>query len=365
MRSCPPFRIILIACALSTLIGSGARAYGASLLPPSPGQVASAVERYAPVVYLAESERYKPDSTADFIAHASLVLDRPDASTKTNSSDFDRRDKSCDNTVLQRTISGEGASLAHVTVQAESAIIKAGVLFCTSLPGPSMSDPAKSQKSSTALVLRSDEAIAHGEPTALTPQLGDVPVYTIYEPHRYITYWFFYPYNGFEHKYLPLVPPVIEFHQGDWEHIVVDVRESSAHPDEDQAIDVTYYQHGCKGKVFPVDVDGDGVLHSRDSRLSFEQSTHPVVYSALGSHASYPAPGKHAGADCGPFQGRGDVADKGARWMTDDDLVDATLQPWWGFAGNWGTGGKGHGPAHAIDISPIVGPLSPNPSRLR
>jgi hypothetical protein len=323
--------------------------------------VAAVVKRYAPVVYLAKGERWRPDSAADFLAHAGLVLDRPDAATATQSTSFARRDGSCTDSVLERPVAAGGASLATATVDPEAAVIRHGVLFCSPVAGAVSRDLAKAHKSSTALVLRSDETIAHGEPTMAAPTLADVPVYTVYAPHRFIAYWFFYPYNGFEHRYLPFLPPLVELHQGDWEHVVVELRAPPG-GGEDEPTAVDYYQHGCAPKAYAVSLGGDGSLVSRTSSFAVEEGTHIVVYSALGGHASYPSAAERTDADCGLFAGRGDVTSRGRRWATADDAVDATAQPWWGFTGNWGTGGKHGG---ELDVSPPVGPVSPSPLRRR
>ncbi|HEX4466780.1 MAG TPA: Vps62-related protein [Solirubrobacteraceae bacterium] len=350
---------VLCLIALSA-IAQAAEATEPQPLPPVlPAPIAS---RFAPVVYLAKGEHWRPDSAADFLAHSSLVLDRPDASTATNSTSFTRREGSCANTVLESPVAAEGVSLARASVDPEIAAIRNGVLSCTPIAGAVSHRVSKTRRSSTALVLRSDGTVAHGEPTAATPALADVPVYTVYVPHRFIAYWFFYPYNGFEHKYVPVLAPVVELHQGDWEHIVVDLRAPAVAGGEDESTAVEYFQHGCAAKVYPASFSALGSLTSPGRAFGVQEGTHPVVYSALGGHASYPNAGERLGADCGLFAGRGDVTSRGARWATAGDVTDATRQPWWGFTGNWGTGGKHGG---VFDISPLVGPVSPSPLRER
>jgi VPS62-like protein len=351
---------IVFAAVLLLLAGCGAQSPSQS--HATPARVAAIVTRYAPVVYLAHGERWRPDSAADFLAHASLVLDRPDAATTTQSTKFERRDGSCANSVLERSITDGGASLATATVDPETAVIRGGVLFCSPIVGEVSHNVAKARRSSTGLVLRSDETIAHGEPTAATPGLAEVPVYSVYVPHRFISYWFFYPYNGFEHRYLPFLPPLVELHQGDWEHIVVELKAPPGGAGEDEPTAVDYYQHGCAARVFAASLGADGALVAGASNFEVQEATHPVVYSALGGHASYPSAGSHLGSDCGLFEGRGDVTGRGERWATATDVLDARAQPWWGFTGNWGTGGKHGG---RFDISPPVGPVSPSPLRRR
>ena len=77
-----------------------------------------------------------------------------------------------------------------------------------------------------------------------------------------VQYWFFYPFND---------GPLWFDHEGDWEHVTVDVDR------EGGAVDVSFAQHadnnpGVTRPWFDVNKAGE----------------HPVVLSALGSHASYP-----------------------------------------------------------------------------
>ncbi len=93
-------------------------------------------------------------------------------------------------------------------------------------------------------------------------------------------------------------------------------------------------------------------------------ATHPVVYSAIGSHASYP----RAGSYPQPFRVGGrpafTVRDRAIScpdcpaWRTWQQLIDASAQPWYGFGGAWGAVGRRPVP------SGTTGPLGPSPSKL-
>ena len=74
-----------------------------------------------------------------------------------------------------------------------------------------------------------------------------------------IQYWFFYSYSDYHLGFN---------HEGDWENIIVELRNDLS------VNDIYFYQHG-DGKWVPV---GD---------VTWYEDTHPVVMSALGSHASY------------------------------------------------------------------------------
>jgi hypothetical protein len=78
-----------------------------------------------------------------------------------------------------------------------------------------------------------------------------------------VQYWFFYPYND---SYASAN------HEGDWEHITVSTDAAG------QFASAYYAQHG-------------GGATYKASDLSFVNTTHPVVYVADGSHASFPRVG--------------------------------------------------------------------------
>ena len=80
-----------------------------------------------------------------------------------------------------------------------------------------------------------------------------------------VQYWFFYAYNDFVGSFN---------HEGDWEHITVTTDEQGAFHS------AHYGQH-------------EGGTDYGKEQLSFVLETHPVVYVADGSHASYPNVGSH------------------------------------------------------------------------
>jgi hypothetical protein len=142
--------------------------------------------------------------------------------------------------------------------------------------------------------------------------LDRVPV--TYETGRvgsgwWITYWLFYAFNSKDD----------DQHEGDWERVSVRF-DSHAQPKR-----VAYYAHTGRPRVCAF---GD---------VKRVANRHPVVFSAVGSHASYPSTGEfRIGAP-----GKIDHADgRGARWRTWVAGVRSPAVPWYGFGGAWGARGS-------------------------
>jgi hypothetical protein len=154
--------------------------------------------------------------------------------------------------------------------------------------------------------------------------------------HKIITYWFSYGYStAFERDLFA--------HEGDWEHINVHLSE-----DGERATQVDYFAH-----------------HDPATPMSYgeveKEGTHPVVYSARASHASYPTEGIHP-VNCPDWvPGEGDCgidqAVKGRQWRTWESVEPVKEESWYGFGGAWGRIGAGTGPV-ALDTT---GPLGPSP----
>jgi hypothetical protein len=140
-------------------------------------------------------------------------------------------------------------------------------------------------------------------------------VYYDYQAGKDITYWFFYAYNdGFGPQN----------HEGDWERIEVHLNARN------RAVSTEYHQHAGSQTLSWADTPKVG-------------RTHPVVFSAQGSHASYPTAGSHHFGT--------DHTNRGKAWSTWDALIDVRTRPFYGFGGAWGEVGN---------ISDTTGPLGPS-----
>jgi hypothetical protein len=133
---------------------------------------------------------------------------------------------------------------------------------------------------------------------------------------RMINYWFLYGNSRPNIKHSP------DFsHEGDWEHITVLLGAGN------KARQVYYAQHhgGCLVNLDPRD--------------------RPTVFSARGSHASYPKRGEYDVSGVGPFDVK-DEAKGGTTWDTRNLLRPLNGEAWYGenagegFGGGWGQVGN-------------------------
>jgi hypothetical protein len=115
-------------------------------------------------------------------------------------------------------------------------------------------------------------------------------------------------------------------HEGDWERITAYFDRTD--PEGAPPASVAFYRHATN-------------TFRRWEAVEKVDGTHPVVYSAIGSHASMPSPGF----------GHIDVGDpRGPRWRTWEDVAPIVEQPWFGFGGAWGRVGR---------VRDSTGPLGP------
>jgi len=128
-----------------------------------------------------------------------------------------------------------------------------------------------------------------------------------YEGHSYtvLQYWFFYPYNKWWNC-----------HEGDMERVQIIYDKATGTP-----INMTFGQHRG-GETVPW-----------DGGVSLIEGTHPKVFAAVGSHASYPSKGLH------PVLSLTDnTSDAGTVLLPESyTLVDISSEPSWvEWSGTWG-----------------------------
>ncbi len=306
--------------------------------------VVDPVTAYAPTVHLADGERYFPGDVNTFIANSTLEYRPQDNRTAAVP-------LSCLPTVLAglgqvsaARLGGTGGAAPYVASRRQPILGVPGAP-CPQT-GTSMQSNGDPSVVSKRVISPTDHRDANDgmvlNPTD-SPSLragiqpgaaGQPPFY--YEQTEpaggagAIIYWFFYPYNGWRGTG-GVTALTTERHEGDWEHIVVHLGASGV------ASEVAYYQHSCAAEVIErAGVQTEDIAQGQQGWRGW----HALVWSARGGHASYPTNiGSPNTPACGTFQGKGDHTGNGIVWKPWQDargLVDATAQPWYGFAGNWG-----------------------------
>jgi hypothetical protein len=166
-----------------------------------------------------------------------------------------------------------------------------------------------------------------GEPN----NLANVPVYFEFLSGRYVQYYFFYANDDAQ-------PINFADHEGDWERIAIDLDASN------QPVQVAYYTHGCDPKIYSW------------ANVPKVNGTHPIVWSAKGTHGSWHEVGDGSRDTCNSVGGVGEdqLSDSGPRWNTWTHMVNANQAPWYGFGGAWGERGN---------FATSTGPLGPYPGK--
>lgn len=144
-------------------------------------------------------------------------------------------------------------------------------------------------------------------------RLFDIPIVSYVR----VSYWWFMGYNE--------APATID-HQGDWEHVTVKVVRNVP-------VAVHFARHSAPVQYLPI-----SQVRRRNGRI--------VVYSARGTHASYPRAGNYPL----PFGFDDEAAGGGYEWNTWENLLQLKTQPWRDYAGAWGEVGE---------TSETTGPLGP------
>lgn len=104
-----------------------------------------------------------------------------------------------------------------------------------------------------------------------------------------LEFWFYYAYNGPINVKTTLPPPYdyvslqqVGRHEGDWEHVTLRfTREKGRH--SGWTFDQMFLSQHSGGQWLSAD------------ELAYSDGTHPIVYSALDSHANYATTGEHVG----------------------------------------------------------------------
>ncbi|KAI8831709.1 hypothetical protein BC829DRAFT_103031 [Chytridium lagenaria] len=148
--------------------------------------------------------------------------------------------------------------------------------------------------------------------------MNGVPMYAFIVPKSNgvvdIFYWHFSPYNLGKNTPLGWV----DDHVGDWERFII-VRTVNG-----QAVSLDYYTHGGQGvRVVP----------ANDKRVQWV-GTHPVVYTALGSHGMWPQAAKNTYKTVVLVYDLVDeTGDNGSQWQTWNNVSTIMYRPYGGYTG--------------------------------
>lgn len=294
--------------------------------PTSP--VPETVSKYAPLVYLHSDDNYRPGNPASFINESSLNW---------------FHEGGCDSEVIADSVQADRLGeltttpyTAKPTMINNSCMNFFNIVFKANDYTRPWDDNRKNyngfwndpfyQKEGFYLDLEDEFESQEGMPAPVLNQPG-APVFYEYVHGQYITYWFFYPYNSFKIRIIqPLPFPHIEevgvqTHEGDWERISVQLNA------QDLPVNIRYYTH-----------DGPGEVYGWETVSKYEL-THPIVFSAKGSHASYADEGPQLLKKwCFPVVGcvPDQTDDNGPKWSTWNRLEDIRSQSWYGYGGAWG-----------------------------
>lgn len=170
-----------------------------------------------------------------------------------------------------------------------------------------------------------------------------------------VHYFFFYPYN----RGKDILGSIFGNHVGDWEKIRI--RFVGEKP---LTMKVAYHD---SARIYPVPAPNT----NDNSSEVMMWGTHPIIYSAKGSHGSYVRPGDHGYA----VVLNDETAEGGKIWNTHENVVIIDYAPvglyapeinWMNFTGRWGNpAGKTEmfgyhilesgplGPSEKSDVSPM------------
>ncbi len=180
-----------------------------------------------------------------------------------------------------------------------------------------------------------------------------------------IVYWMFYPYNNGKRVCIGWYSPwgcvggysTFGNHVGDWEHMTVRLENG-------QASQVYLSQHS----------DGE-IFNWGDAAIGYE-GTHPIVFSADGSHGLYSDARRHVYQNLPNGDFLADDTNYGLNWDTWNNLQVIQWSPvgeyqgdeaWLNFTGRWGNEKSGCGIAETVSGECVLnsgpsGPMSKNAS---
>lgn len=270
-------------------------------VPASASAAPATVSALAPSVLLYSSDSYRPEAATTFLGRSSLRW---------------AHDQGCaDHGIASRgqvdAVKLGGGGYRHSTATGWPSCNHNADSYSTT----DYTRPRGGTVSGEGFFLDLDNAARTGTGTS-------APVYYEYRAQQFVTYWFFFGFNN-------AITSVAD-HEGDWERISIRLDAN------DRPMTIAYYAHTGYCTV------------PYASAPSYQ--SHPVTYSATGTHASYPTAGTHGL----------DKTNAGPRWNTGADLRDVRTQPWYGYGGGWGEVGETTDSTGPLGPSAFKGPAPTN-----
>jgi hypothetical protein len=274
---------------------------------PDPKHSVELAERFAPLVILGKDEKYRPIDATTYIESSRLMWNR---------------DAGCPDDVVDEH--PDPRSLAEPGRYRRKESADNSLPLPCKRQGPDYDTTQRTRPLDTEEL--GDEGYFLDDPTNALREKGttSAPVFVQYVdgtgPNAGKTgyvYWFFYPWNRWTNP----AGGVGGNHESDWERVSV-VANAAGNPEG-----VVFSQHLTKCRMSWADVAGEG--------------GRPTVYSAVGTHGSYPVGDARYTIDLPKalevITALEDQTSKsGERWQTWNNVREVEREPWWGYAGGWG-----------------------------
>jgi hypothetical protein len=287
--------------------GTEGSAAPTSAVRPDPKHSIELAEKFAPLVILGKDEKYRPIDATTYIEKSQLMWNR---------------DAGCPDDVVDKHPAPRSLAEPGRYRRKESA--DTSLPLPCKLQGPDYDTTQRTRPLDTE-ELGDEGYFLDDHENALREQGStSAPVYVQYVDGTganagktgYV-YWFFFPWNRWTNP----AGGVGGNHEADWERVSV-VANAAGDPEG-----VVFSQHLTKCRMSWADVTGT------DGR--------PTVYSAVGTHGSYPVGDASYTIDLPKalevitaLQDR--TSTSGERWQTWHDVREVEREPWWGYAGGWG-----------------------------
>ncbi len=272
-------------------------------------------EEFAPMIYLHSKDNYRPGTVDTFLNACDLYF-------RTNEFFYEKGVYKKDDSSIYNCRTTRQSQFVVPNVCPKGSDYKwLSSQYCDS----SFSGAKGGDSSNQFFLFLKDTNLIKGDPLINKGTESNSPCYVHFleKPNGSlnIQYWFFYPNNGnLESTIFNLS---MGHHIGDWENIIINIENPISSP---KITSMYLSEHG------------DMIKTTVDEINFYEKTQHPIIYSALDSHANYNSAGRFT---------RGkkpdDYTNEGPKWLTWNYLINtgSVSMPsencnWLWFNGRWG-----------------------------